>query len=605
MLMDNYLENNLGTVKFNCLKNKVTKVPSMKYISDATRRNWERLGSKTETKLQKRANKTNSKKRFIPIERCPNKNVVKWIDSLITQTLDRGWDIASVLRSVAEKLFIENNLLMRKGYLEFQREYNDIEIISDVLSLDVPEAFDLLGTIYQSHQTEGQKNINGSYFTTKDIVDEMLAEYDFSGGKRFLDPCCGSGAFLISLNNIDPNNIYGIDKDQIAVMLAKANLIIHYKNVDFIPNVYSVNFISDDLFTQSELDKIGYFDVVATNPPWGGLIESKEGCQEKNGGNETASIFFIKSSHYLTENGVINFLMPVSILNVKTHVGLRHYILEHLHLQKIRIYSKLFSGVTTQYASLEASRSETGKTVEYFLDGVTKNVEINSFFKTENLTFTPMQDIDTQILTKVFSKGRMNLKQSIWALGIVTGDNKSKLHDEPHANEEKIYTGKEIQPFSLKPAKKYILFDKKQLQQVAKEEFYRAKEKLVYKFISKNLTFAYDDSCSLFLNSANILIPNISGMSTKTVLALLNSSLFQFLYIRLFNEVKILRGNLQELPFPHITESEDNVFKADVNRILSGEKSAIPELDEKVMSFYGLNESEKRYIKEVVNGKIS
>lgn len=603
--MDNCVENSLDTVKSDRQKLKVTKATPMQYISAATRRNWERLGTQREARLQKRANKTNSKKRFIPIERCPNKEVVKWIDLLIEQTLDHQWSIASVLRSVAEKLFIENDLLMRKGYKEFQREYKDIELIPDVLSLDVPEAFDLLGTIYQSYQTEGQKNINGSYFTTKDIVDEMLAEYDFSGGKRFLDPCCGSGAFLISLNNIDPNNIYGIDKDHIAVMLAKANLLIRYKEVDFVPNIYLTNFISNDLFTLSELDKIGSFDVIATNPPWGGLIESNEGFLGKNIGNETASIFFIKSSHYLTEQGIINFLMPVSILNVKTHVGLRHYILEQLHLQKIRIYSKLFSGVTTQYVSLEASKSKTRKTVKYVLDGITRSVEIKSFFKTENLTFTPVQDIDTQILNKVFSKGRMNLKQSIWALGIVTGDNKSKLHDEPHTDEEKIYTGKEIRPFSLMPARKYILFDKRQLQQVAKEEYYRAKEKLVYKFISKKLTFAYDNTGSLFLNSANILIPNIPGMSVKTVLAFLNSSLFQFLYIRLFNEVKILRGNLQELPFPHILESEDNTFEAGVNKILSGEKSVIPELDEKVMSFYGLNELEKTYIKEVVNGKIS
>ncbi len=576
----------------------------MNHISEATRRNWRRLGAKTETRLQKRANKTNSKKRFIPIERCPDKEVVKWIEALISRTLDCQWDIASVLRSVAEKLFIENKLLTRCGYREFQNEYKDIEIIPEVVSLQVPEAFDLLGTIYQSYQTEGQKNINGSYFTTKEIVDEMLGQYDFSDGKRFLDPCCGSGAFLISLNNIDPNDIYGIDRDGVAVMLAKANLLIRYKDVDFYPKIFLMNFISDDLFTQSELNKLGCFDVIATNPPWGGVIEVSENSRQKRTGNETASIFFIKSSDYLTDHGVINFLMPVSILNVKTHVGLRRYILEHLHLQKIRIFSKLFSGVTTQYASLEASKSETSTAVQYFSNGEQKSVEINTFHKTENLTFTPVQAIDSEILDKVFSKGRLNLTQSIWALGIVTGDNKSKLHDKPRENEEKIYTGKEIQPFTLLPAKNYILFDKNRLQQVAKEEYYRAAEKLVYKFIGKNLTFAYDDSGALFLNSANILIPNVPGMSVKTVLAFLNSPLFQFLYIRLFNEVKILKGNLQELPFPHITHSEDETFKADVDRILSGDKSVIDELNEKILTFYGLNESEKRHIREVVHGKI-
>lgn len=87
-------------------------------------------------------------------------------------------------------------------------------------------------------------------------------------------------------------------------------------------------------------------------------------------------------------------------------------------------------------------------------------------------------------------------------------------------------------------------------QQVAPDLVYRAKEKLVYKFVSKNLVFAYDNQQRLFLNSANILIPKVQNHSIKTVLAFLNSKLFQYVYHTKFNELKVLKSNLLQLPFP-------------------------------------------------------
>ncbi|MBQ9129039.1 MAG: hypothetical protein IJY15_14940, partial [Thermoguttaceae bacterium] len=93
---------------------------------------------------------------------------------------------------------------------------------------------------------------------------------------------------------------------------------------------------------------------------------------------------------------------------------------------------------------------------------------------------------------------------------------------------EAIYTGEEVEPFRLKPPRFYLRYDRSRLQQVAKEEIYRAPEKLIYRFVSQRLTFAYDASQRLTLNSANALIPRIPGASAKTVAALLNSELFQF-----------------------------------------------------------------------------
>ena len=142
------------------------------------------------------------------------------------------------------------------------------------------------------------------------------------------------------------------------------------------------------------------------------------------------------------------------------------------------------------------------------------------------------------------------------------------LKDKPGKGLEKIYTGKDISRYSLKEAKRFINYNRADFQQCAKDEFYRAKEKLVYKFVSGRLCFTYDDQQRLFLNSANILIPDVEDMCVKTVLAFLNSELFNFLYVKRFNDLKILKGNLSALPFPKISAERQTRqgFGEDIHR---------------------------------------
>lgn len=123
---------------------------------------------------------------------------------------------------------------------------------------------------------------------------------------------------------------------------------------------------------------------------------------------------------------------------------------------------------------------------------------------------------------------------------------------------------------------------------MAKEKYYRAKEKLVYKFISNKLVFAYDNTASLFLNSANILIPQIPNMSIKTVLGFLNSELYQYLYCTLFSEIKILKGNLIELPFIGITQEQDNLISSYVQNILNGNDNYIINVQEEIYKLFRL-----------------
>ena len=79
-------------------------------------------------------------------------------------------------------------------------------------------------------------------------------------------------------------------------------------------------------------------------------------------------------------------------------------------------------------------------------------------------------------------------------------------------------------------------------------------------------------------------------MSTKTVLAFLNSALFNFLYTKRFNDLKILKGNLSTLPFPKITPEQDIELTALVDRALNGDANAPKEIDTMIYSLFELED---------------
>ena len=572
-------------------------------ISDATLRNWEKLNTKATDRLTTRANKRKSKKRVLPLEYISNKDNISFVQAVLDYIDEHNADIISAIFSLGISLLKQNGIYQKQHVASVLGEYSDIDIIGDLSNFDLPiDEFDILGLIYQSYLQEGKKNIIGSYYTPQKIAYNMTKDFDFANGELFFDPCCGSGAFLLTVGAKSPNQIFGVDNDRIAVLISKINLLLKYKDIEFIPQIYCFDYLMGYSVIQQNPVFEKTFDYIATNPPWGAMDDYSNIHAITS--KETFSYFFVKAFEQLKKSGTIRFLFPEAILNVKVHKDIRMFMLDRAGLVSISTYDDMFSGVTTKYVDIECGKNANKDTFNVYISGKKRTVDVKTVYETENLIFNLLSQDDLTIVRAVKEKGRHSLKESVWALGVVTGNNKGKLFSEQRDGMEKIYTGKEIRPYLLLPAKNYILYERDNLQQVAKEEIYRAPEKLVYKFISDKLVFAYDDTASLFLNSANILIPNIPSMSTKTVMAFLNSALFQFMYIKLFGEVKILKGNLIELPFPEISEADNKQLSSLVDEVLCGDSTKQADIDVYIYSVYGLTKDQITYIRSVVNGKV-
>lgn len=546
-------------------------------------------------KFTKRANKTQSKKRIVASNYLNNSKA----NILLKNVFQVKSSIENIMYTLVCSALLENELLHKQHVQLFLQNYSHLEQVS----IDIPEGVwdsedDVLGFVYQSLITEGERNITGQYYTCKDVVKYIVDDKVLSDNETFLDPCCGSGAFLIAVNTNNPSNLYGFDINPIAVMIASANLLIKYKDKEFCPHIYCLDFLSG-LDCQNELPQ--KFDNIYTNPPWG---SDKEGLYTASypftKSKERASMVIVESLKRLKDNGTLYFLLPTSLLKIKVHNDIRKYILSNTTIHQIDIYKDRFDGVFTDYFSIKLSNQKTNEqSYSVTSDNGSSVVSLSdSDYTLGNIAIENLSMLDKSIISKMESSCNDKLTHSTWALGIVTGDNKNKVKKEMDEGLEPIYKGKDVKPFKLQDESAYILFNPNNFQQCAKEEYFRAPEKLIYRFIAKYPIVAYDDKQRLCINSANILIPELDSISIKSVAALLNSTLYRYYYSLKFSDIKVLKSNLQELPFPKLTKEQDEKLSVLVSDIQENCFSLAHQqlLDKIVYSIFEITKEEQKHI---------
>lgn len=560
------------------------------FISKATKRNWDKLKANRKGRLTQRANKSRSQKIITPEGYVTAASLPRFVEEL----RDTTYPIDALVFTLCSQ-YVEHNKVSEANRKRFFEEYAGCEKVDVYVPRQILKnrQDDWIGFVYQSLTAEGSRILKGLYYTKPAIVDEMLADIRPLQEERFLDPCCGSGIFLLRVQHAQMEQLYGIDNDPLAVMIAKANLMVKFGESKVYPQVYQMDFLSHATTALGDMR----FDYIVTNPPWGtekGKLHSSEIIKSK----EKASLFFTEAFKYLNKNGVQHFLLPSSLMKIKVHADLRHFVTHETRIESIRCHRERFKGVFTDFVSLRVSRKPVFESQSYTV--ITEKNEVSRKTlvpREDDYCAIPMLDDRTEaIISKVERLRHDDLSHSQWALGIITGNNAKRLKDRPAPELEPIFTGKDISKYGLKPASRYVKYNRADFQQCAKDELYRAKEKLVYKFVSNRLCFTYDNKQRLFLNSANILIPEVNGMSIKTVLAFLNSSLFGFLYSKKFNDLKILRGNLSALPFPKITVELDQQITNLVDLALKGDEKAIEEIDALIFTLYQFEEDEIKFI---------
>lgn len=148
----------------------------------------------------------------------------------------------------------------------------------------------------------GEKNSDGGqFFTPREVIRAMVHTVNPKLGQTVYDPCCGTGGFLAvayehmyrklgkrarstHIESLKHDTFFGREKENLVFPIALANLVLH--GIDQ-PNLWHGNALTSRATYGALFDKAPkQFDVILTNPPFGG----KEGMDaQKNFAFETSS----------------------------------------------------------------------------------------------------------------------------------------------------------------------------------------------------------------------------------------------------------------------------------------------------------------------------
>lgn len=636
-------------------------------ISKATAKNWIRLGkivpdigdqlfspeyiekyvaelkSDNNTKLKSRRNKKNTTGKVLYkdyVHTASNQKLVA--DLLELGIVEDERDLLVVLANFAVQLYyqshktqyFDNNVLLSFLSQEHTSEFHilikdlignhtiDSALINRLQPALTKEILfvkgeDSLGFVYISLQDIGQRKSSGAYYTPEKVVNELidrLYENDANlKAKTICDPCCGTGNFLLSLGvkGIDYSNLYGQDIDPISVFLSRINIALMAPEMSAL-DIRSRIIIGNtyfETFTQK-------FDIIVGNPPWGSDFSEADALQCRRvfktaigKSIESYDLFVEKALSMLDHKGVLAFVLPEAILSVAAHDTVRRLIIDSCSFRFISYLGNVFSGVQCPSIILGITPDDK-KTVV----GCKVSTGNDTFVISKPRAFSDgtlslnVSDEENQCLDAISNiKYATYLKgKARFALGIVTGNNKEYISTEKEDDNEIILKGSDIQRYGMTPSGNYIRFVPESFQQVAPVEMYRAKEKLLYRFISEVPVFTYDDRQTLSLNSCNIVIPDIDGLEMKYILAILNSSVAAYFISKKFNSVKLLRSHIEQMPIPVVPMDVQVSIIKKVDRIMNSSENIsglYEDLDSDIIELYGLPTKHSDAIKNALRGK--
>jgi type I restriction enzyme M protein len=195
-----------------------------------------------------------------------------------------------------------------------------VRIAAQLSKLPVTSSRDIhtLGNVYESllQEMRDAAGDSGEFYTPRPLTRTLIDVLDPRPGESVLDPACGTGGFLVEIPTrsdrlaqpapASPGRIVGWEAKQLPHLLARMNLFLHGR-----PDATIEVRNSLELDSLSDLEVDG-FDVIATNPPFGGREEASIAARFPKGRRttETALLFLQLIVAALNDGGRAAVVLP-------------------------------------------------------------------------------------------------------------------------------------------------------------------------------------------------------------------------------------------------------------------------------------------------------
>lgn len=236
-----------------------------------------------------------------------------------------GAELATQYKQTLEELAKQKGAL-QEIYTDAQNKISKPAVLKRLISMIGSEnwvsmAEDVKGEIYESllsRVAEDTKSGAGQYFTPRALINAIVECVKPKPMSKIVDPCCGSGGFLLSSKSYIEQN-YKLDKNQKEFLKNEAfagyelvrntyrmclmNLFLH--NIGSITNDVPIN-RNDSLLCDDGLR----YDYVLTNPPFG--KKSTYTFENSDGSKAKEDLVYNRQDFWTTSsNKQLNFLQHI------------------------------------------------------------------------------------------------------------------------------------------------------------------------------------------------------------------------------------------------------------------------------------------------------
>jgi adenine-specific DNA-methyltransferase len=287
----------------------------------------------------------------------------------------------------------------------------------------------------------------GSYYTPEKlayfIYSHIKIHYNHKSSVSILEPSCGDGVFLKIIDKLTRSRELFIDAIEIS-----SDALNKAKEIVFQNENLKTRFLNCDFLHKTIKKK---YDLIIGNPPYISKkrltkkqknrcrqIHKKAGLREKCPPNIWTS-FVLKSSELLAKNGILAFVLPAELLQVKYADEIQKYLYENF--QKIEIITfkeLLFDGIGQDTVILIAYKTSRTKGLFFAdtknLDTLTKGLSFgkNDLIMEEGLKWTAgiLAEAEINLLIQSIKQLKPISHYSSSCPGVVTAANDYFIIDE-------------------------------------------------------------------------------------------------------------------------------------------------------------------------------
>jgi type I restriction enzyme M protein len=262
------------------------------------------------------------------------RDIISSIFGEITNNIKSGFILRKILNQVSKVNFVSTD---------------EIHILADYYEQMLTEMRDAAGS-------------NGEFYTPRPVIRFIVNAInpDLKKSQKILDPACGTGGFMLeSLNHmvkqvktkqdrkkLYEDTIFGIEKKSMPFLLGMMNLLLH--EVDR-PNIINANTLGKPF---QDITDENQYDVIITNPPFGGAEEAELKSNLPIGmqTTDTAMAFLLYIMYSLKDNGKCGIILPdgspLSTSGIPAKI--RQKLMEECNLHTIiRLPKTVFEPYTT------------------------------------------------------------------------------------------------------------------------------------------------------------------------------------------------------------------------------------------------------------------